>query len=131
MPVFRNKQTFFIIGLLAITAVYFLYNVFLVDVDYYLAIPRKWRHVNKFGSILIVYGIGTWALKKYTVSWMMQIWHLVYVVILCILLLIGFYDWSIGIISFKIRNIASSLHELLISPVFYVVMGIINSRIPK
>ena len=119
------------IGLLAITLLYILYNLFLVDVDYYQSIPRKIRHINKFGSILLVYGIGTWTLKKNTIGWMMLIWHFVYAVTAIALILIGLYDWRFGISSIQLRNIASSLHEFLISPILFVGMGILNSRLLK
>ena len=119
------------IGLLAITLIYILYNLFLVDVDYYQSIPRKIRHINKFGSILLVYGIGTWTLKKNTIGWMMLIWHFVYAVTAIALILIGLYDWRFGISSIQLRNIASSLHEFLISPILFVGMGILNSRLLK
>jgi hypothetical protein len=129
MASLSNKRLFFLIGLLAITLIYFLYNIFLVDVDYYQSIPRKIRHINKFGSILLVYGVGTWTLKKYTIHWMMQIWHVVYAVTVIALIFIGLYDWRFGVISIQLRNIASALHEFLISPILFVGMGILNSRL--
>jgi hypothetical protein len=129
MPGLSNKRLFFLIGLLAITLIYFLYNVFLVDVDYYRSIPSKIRHINKFGSILLVYWVGIWTLKKYTILWMMQIWHGVYAVTVVALIFIGLYDWRFGMISIPVRNIASALHEFLISPILYVGMGILNSRL--
>jgi len=129
MPGLSNKRLFFLIGLLAITLIYFLYNVFLVDVDYYRSIPSKIRHINKFGSILLVYWVGIWTLKKYTILWMMQIWHGVYAVTVVILIFIGLYDWRFGMISIPVRNIASALHEFLISPILFVGMGILNSRL--
>jgi hypothetical protein len=125
-----NKKYIFFLGLIAIVIVYSLYNIYF-DLTYVPGIPGKWKHVNKLAFVLIVYGIGTIALRKYTVDWMMQIWHLVHIVFISILVLIGFYDWYHGSITEQVRNIANTLHEFLISPVLYVSMGIIQSRLIK
>lgn len=123
------KQLFFWSGLLAIIIVYSVYNIFLVDASYYFFIPRIIRHISGLVCVLIVYGIGTYALKKYTVGWMMQIWHLLHVFLILLLLLISILAWGWAPLPYQLHNIASALHEFLISPVLYVAMGIINSRL--
>ena len=128
MPKQHNKRIYLIGGFLAIFLIYSLYNIFLLDVNYYNEIPRKIRHLNKFIVILLVYGIGTYTLKKYTANWMMQVWHLLYIIVIAFLLLIGAYDWIFGIISDQLRNIASTFLEFLISPIFYAAMAILNNR---
>ncbi len=125
-----NRKAIFFIGLFAIVIVYSLYNIYF-DLTSVPDIPGKWKHVNKLFFVLIVYTIGTIALKKYTVVWMMQIWHLVHIVFISLLLLIGAYDWYNGSITDQLRNIANSVHEFLISPVLYVSMGIIQARLLK
>jgi hypothetical protein len=62
---------------------------------------------------------------------MMKIWHFCYILALTLLLLIGIWDWIFWIDSIQVRNIANSLHEILISPILYIAMGIINSRLAK
>jgi len=123
-----NKTLFFFSGLFAIFLVYSLYKIYWVDISYYSSIPRKIRHTARFGSVLLVYSIGSFALKKYTVEWMMTIWHLLHIIIISLLVLIGLYDWTFGMTSVSVRNIAASFHEFLISPALYVAMGIIHSR---
>jgi len=125
-----NRKAIFFIGLFSIVIVYSLYNIYF-DLTSVPGIPGKWKHVNKLFFVLIVYTIGTIALKKYTVVWMMQIWHLVHIVFISLLLLIGAYDWYNGSITDQLRNIANSVHEFLISPVIYVSMGIIQARLLK
>lgn len=125
----NNRRAYLIGGFLAIFLIYSLYNIFLLDVNYYNQIPRKIRHINKLMAILLVYGIGTFALKKYTVSWMMLVWHLLHIAVILFLLVIGVYDWSFGVISDKLRNIASTFLEFLISPVFYAAIAIVNNRL--
>ena len=131
MARFNKRQLYFILGFASITIVYSLYNIFLVDTGYYEAIPRKIRHINRGAAIFIVYGIGTFALYKYTVEWMMQIWHVLHMAGIAILLIIGVFDWSLGGTSFQWRNIANSVNEFLISPALFAGMGILKSRFAK
>jgi hypothetical protein len=127
----RDKRRYFFIGLFLIVLVYALYNIFLVDIDYYNDIPRHLRHVAKFGTILLIYLTGAWSLRRFSGSWMIFIWHAVYLLVIVILVWIGVFDWTVSVISERLRNIASSLHELLISPLLYVVLGIIDNRMSR
>lgn len=125
-----NKKYIFFIGLLAILIIYSLYNIYF-DLTSVPGISGKWKHANKFLFVLIIYGIGTFALKKYAVVWMMQVWHLIYAIFILALLLIGCYDWLHESITNQIRNIANSIFEFLISPVLYVCIGILYFRLFK
>jgi hypothetical protein len=128
MPKVTNKRIWFWGGFIIIAIIYSVYNLYLVDVNYYQSIPRKVRHICKFITILSIYGIGTFALKKYTTEWMMYVWHLLHIIIIGLLLLIGLYDWSFGELSAQLRNVVNTLFEFLISPVIYVAIGILNSK---
>ena len=128
---FQNRRVYFYAGLLGIALVYCLYNIYFFYADFYLQVPVKIRHIVRFASALLVYGIGILALKGYKLRWMMQIWNLLYGLIFCILLLIGLYDWISGRASFEVRNIADDLHQFLLSPILYVAIGIVNSRLKK
>jgi hypothetical protein len=125
-----NRHIYWI-GFIVIVIIYSLYNLYLVDVGYYQNIPRKLRHIGKFASIIIIYGTGTFALKRATAEWMMYIWHLIHIIIIALLLLLGIYDWSFGELSAQMRNVANTLFEFLISPVIYIGVGILNSKFGK
>ncbi|MEO8713130.1 MAG: hypothetical protein ABI405_13445 [Parafilimonas sp.] len=125
-----NEKYIFILGLIVITIVYSLYHIYF-DLTYVPDISGKWKHVNKFVFVLIVYGIGTFVLRKFRVAWMMQLWHFLHIIFISALLLIGFYDWYHGSITDQIRNVANSIHEFLISPALYTAMGILQFRLFK
>jgi hypothetical protein len=127
MPKIKNNRVYFWVGFIIIVIIYSLYNLYLVDVNYYNNIPRKVRHICKFMAILSIYGTGTYALKKYTADWMMYIWHGLHVIIISVLIVIGLYDWCFGEISVQARNIANTFFEFLISPVIYIAIGILNN----
>lgn len=125
----NNKRLFLIVGFLLIILVYSLYNIFLIDSDFYWSIPRKMRHFNKLILILIVYGIGTYAMRKYTVYWMMQLWHLLHIIVIFSLVLIGVYDWYFHTVTLQLRNIANTFLEILISPMLYICIIILNRKL--
>lgn len=125
-----NKRQFYFLGLAGIVIIYCSYSlVFLYGYSDYITVWAK--HVVKFGTILLVYAIGTYALKNYVEEWMLKIWHFCYIVIMFLLLFIGFWDLISWIESVQVHNIANSLDEILISPILYIAMGIINSRLAK
>jgi hypothetical protein len=124
-----NKRTYIIGGFIGIILVYSLYNMYLVDVNYYDQIPRKVRHIARFLSIVMVYGIGLYTLKKAMEGWVINIWNIIYLVFASLLIIIGLYDWATGGASNQLRNIANTLHEFLISPVLFVALYIIYTKL--
>ena len=126
---FNQKQWFFS-GLLLIALLYSLYNI-RFDLTYVPGIPGKLKHFNKLVWVLLVYGTGTWVLKRSLESWLIQLWHLVYLLGLLVLILIGLYDWHQGLISPALRNIANTIHKFLLSPVLFAALGLLRWRLAK
>ena len=119
----RRKQWFWI-GLILISVLYCTYYVlFLYRVA--LNMPIRGRHVVKFLFILLVYGIGAFSLHRWGMPWMLRVWHICYLLIVLLLLLVGGYDWTIARTPESIRSIADSLQGFLISPILYVAMRIV------
>jgi hypothetical protein len=124
-----NRGGYLIGGFIAIVLVYSLYNIYLVDVSYYDQIPRKVRHIARFLSIVMVYGIGIYTLKKCMSLWVTNLWNSIYLAVTIILIIIGGYDWATGGALTPIRNVANTLHEFLISPILFVVLYIIHDKL--
>ena len=124
----RRKKLFFWIGLVLIVVFYSLYFLFFL---YRIAqdMPIRGRHIVKLLFIVLTYMTGVVCLKKYAEPWMMRIWHGFYLLILCLLLCLGAYDWTIARTPLSVREIADSLQEFLVSPVLYVALGIFNRRV--
>lgn len=116
------------IGLAGILLVYSLYYLLLRDNHLFYRIPRKFRHVYKFLTVVWVYGIGSWALEKMRALWMYGLWHAIHLILITALLMIGVADWLQGGLPFGWKHIGASIHELLISPVLYVAMVVVNAR---
>ncbi|HMH20226.1 MAG TPA: hypothetical protein VK563_00550 [Puia sp.] len=127
MPSFRhNKRVLFFTGLIAITVLFSIYNLYLTEYSYFEATSRKTRHIIRFGTVLLAWGIGIFAYRRESPGWLLPIWHLLYVTIIFILLSIGIYDWWSGSVRTDLRNLAISLNEFLISPVPFVLIGLIR-----
>jgi hypothetical protein len=121
-----NRRLFFFLGLLAMAILYSVYNLYLLDEHFFEITSRKTRHLIKFGSVLVAYVIGFLAFKKYCPAWLMQLWTIIYAAGLLLLVLFGIYDEWISSFSMPFRNLVITLHECLISPIPYVIIGIIN-----
>ena len=126
-----KKRNYVILGLVAIILVYTLYYMLFVYVSYFKDIPRKVRHISRLISIIVVYGIGYYSFKNYDVKWIRSIWNFIYFTVVIMLILVGIYDWTLGPASASIRNVAKTMHELLISPVLYAGILIINRVVVK
>jgi hypothetical protein len=121
----RKKQWFWT-GLILICVLYCLYNVFFLY-GLELDMTIHGRHVVKFLIILLVYGTGFSCLRRWGRPWMLRAWHLCYLIIVFLLLLLGGYDWTIARTPASVRSVADSLHAFLISPILYVAMRIMAS----
>ncbi|MBM3440405.1 MAG: hypothetical protein FJX94_06040 [Bacteroidetes bacterium] len=116
-------------GLVIILIIYTLFYNFFADRAYTYEIPRKLRHVIKFGTTIAVYFVGTYHLGKLKDQWMAHLWHFIHISLLMIITGIGIFDWTFGMVSYKTKELAASMQEFLISPVLYVGIGLINQKL--
>lgn len=128
---YKTEKSRWILGLILILFIYTLFYLLFIEADDVQLIPRKMRHLIKFGTTMSVYLIGTQHLGKLKEDWMATIWHMIHISLLSLLVLIGAYDWIFGMVSQNIKDITASMQEFLISPLLYVAMGIINNRLKE
>jgi hypothetical protein len=91
-----------------------------------LSLSRHIRHLIRLASIILVYLTGFICLRMQSRSWMLQTWNLVYYIMLTILFLAGALDYGLGGISLPFKELTITISELLISPVLYILLGILN-----
>ena len=125
---YKNDRDKWIGGLVCVIFLYSVFYLLFADRIYTYDIPRKIRHVVKFGTTVAVYLIGTYHLGQLRDKWMSTLWHFIHISLLCIITAIGLYDWTFGMVSLKTKSIAASMQEFLISPVLYFGMGLVNKR---
>ena len=129
MSLYRTERLRWVGGLVVILIVYTLYYLYFVDHQGYYDINRKLRHVIKFFATVSVYLLGTFHLGKIRQSWMNMLWHTIHLSLLCVIMGIGIYDWTFGMVGDAIKTMAATFQEFLISPVLYVGMGILDERL--
>ena len=131
MKLYKSDKVRFFIGLILIIIVYSCYHIFIAEQKNTTLIPRKLRHVITLLVTLLVYFIGTQHLGKLKIKWMVSLWHLIHISGLLILIVLGVFDWLFlnGEINRKLSSFASTIQELLISPILYVGMGLINNAL--
>lgn len=121
----ESRRWRFAAGLLAIAVLYTVYVLYFSDLRYVEATSRGVRHVVRFSTILLTYGIGLFVFARGYAAWLVQLWHIGYLGLLGLLLLLGVYDfWTDGL-SIPLRNLVITIHELLVSPVPYVIAGLV------
>lgn len=132
MKLYKSDRIRFVSGLIFIIIIYSWYYLFFITEDQtWLELPKLTFHLIRFGVTIMVYFVGTFHLGKLKDSWMSSIWHLVHVSGLIIITSLGLFDWFIFEISRNLKEFAHTIQEILISPVLYVAMGLLNKSLKR
>ncbi|GAA3653546.1 hypothetical protein [Flavivirga jejuensis] len=131
MNPYKSDKGRFILGLIFIVIIYSWFYLYFVENKNTLLISRKVKHVITFSVTIAVYLVGTFHLGKLKDTWMSSLWHLVHISGLGIITFLGLFDWFIFEISLSLRDFALSIQEILISPVLYIAMGLLNKTLKK
>ena len=112
--------------LVSVIVLYAVYKLVLCDPHFLEDTSRSFRHFIKFGIVLIVYGLGILAFFRNTQTWVVSVWHILYVGMLVLLTLLGVFDAVGGGLPLPVRGLTTTLFEFLISPVPLVVLVIVS-----
>lgn len=112
-------------GLVAIALLYTIYVLYFDNLHFVEASSRGVRHVIRFSTILITYGIGVLAFRRAYPVWLVELWHIGYLGILGLLLMLGIYDFWTQNLSVPFRDLIITIHEILISPIPFVVAALV------
>ncbi|MEN3322131.1 hypothetical protein VP395_00190 [Mariniflexile soesokkakense] len=130
MNLYQSDKVRFVSGLIFIIIIYSLFYIFFLE-NSNLILPSKIRHIVKFLATIAIYFIGTFHLGKLSDTWMSILWHIIHISGLVVITSLGLFDWFITEISLSLRLFANSIQELLISPILYVAMGLLNKSLKK
>ena|SRR5690606_1510932 len=131
MKLYRSDKTRFLAGLILIVIFYSLYYIYFVENQYFINTSKLILHTIRFSITILIYFIGTIHLGKLKDSWMSTLWHLIHISGLTIMTSLGLISWFIIDIGFDLKQVAYTIQELLISPVLYVAMGLLNKSLNK
>ena len=115
-------------GLLILMIIYTLVYLFFYEAPYFQEIPRRIKHLIKIIILLTVYFTGSYHLKLNQIRWMQVLWHFIHLSGISVIVIFGIYDLVINPIPDYIRTFLGSISEFLVSPVLFVVMGILYKR---
>lgn len=127
MQLYKNAKTRWVTGLILIFIVYSLYFIYVVDGPLH-RLPTRPRHILNFSVAIGIYLIGTLHLGKMSALWMRFLWHWVHFILLGTICAVGAYEWAFGALQEKslMVGLTSSFFEFLISPAFFMGMGLID-----
>ncbi|MFD2724906.1 hypothetical protein [Hyunsoonleella rubra] len=131
MNLYPSDKVRFISGLIIILIIYTFHYVYLAENPDMISVPKYILHLARFAVTMAVYFVGTFHLGKLKDTWMSTIWHMVHISGLCIIAGLGGFNWLISDISIYLKDFTNSVQEILISPVLYLAMGILNRTLNK
>lgn len=131
MKLYKSDKVRFIFGLIFIILIYSCYYIFFAENKDTHLIPKIIQHIIRLTTTIIVYFVGTFHLGKLKDTWLSSIWHLVHISGLAIIGVIGLYNLLIADLTINTKLIALNVQEILISPMLYLAMGLINNSLNK
>jgi hypothetical protein len=99
-----------------------------------VSMPRwvhEQRQLFRWINISFVYVVGIYFVGRMKVGWMLYLWNLLHIALLAYLLLAAFYEWAIAPLPYGIRGSVAPIIEFLISPVYYIGLGVLYMYIEK
>jgi hypothetical protein len=120
-----SRRWRFVAGLVAIALLYTVYMLYFDNPHFLETSSRGVRHVIRFSTILFTYGIGLMVFTRVYPGWLLQLWQIGYLGILGLLLVLGIYDFWTQSLSVPFRDLIIAVHEFLISPIPFVLAGLI------
>ena len=133
MKLYKSNKGRFIGGLIIIFIIYSCYYIFIAEDIDTAQIPRKLRHFIALFATVAVYFVGTFHLGKLKITWMSTLWHMIHISGLCIIIVIGIIDYLFldGKPIKELSLFARTIQEVLISPILYAAMGLLNRTLNK
>jgi|HubBroStandDraft_1064217.scaffolds.fasta_scaffold49886_3 hypothetical protein len=126
-----KARLYFFLGLLASAILYSAFFLFLLNTASYETMPRITRHVYKFGSLILAWLIGFIIYRKIAPAWLLQLWNVTFAIVLTLLLSLAAYDAFIHTLPLSLRDAISTFHQAVISPIPYVVLGLLNFAVNR
>ena len=135
MQLYKNDRQRYMAGLLYIFMIYSIYILIFQEHVLFgkFKLPVIQNRIVMFVFAGLIYLVGTVHLGKLQQSWMLLLWHLVYIGFLSIFLVIILIKLILLNISCQIGpiHISDTIKELLISPMLYFSLGLLNRLLVK
>jgi hypothetical protein len=93
-----------------------------------VSMPRcvyEQRQLFRWINISFVYVVGIFVVRRMRVGWMLFLWNLIHLALLIYLLMAAAYEWAVAPLPYGIRGSVAPIIEFLISPVYYIGLGVL------
>ena len=93
-----------------------------------VSMPRwvyEQRQLFRWINISFVYVVGIFVVRRMMVGWMLFLWNLIHLALLIYLLMAAAYEWAVAPLPYGIRGSVAPIIEFLISPVYYIGLGVL------
>ena len=131
MKLYNSDKFRFIAGLIFIVIIYSWNYLYFIEYKNQLLLPKITMHFLSFTITIVVYFIGTFHLGQLKDTWMSSLWHLVHISGLIIMISLGLVNLFIIELNVNLKHLVFTIQEILISPVLYVAMGLLNKTLNK
>ena len=88
-----------------------------------------WVHQNRqlirWMNVTFVYVVGIFVIRTMEERWLLYLWNLVHLLLIGYLFLASAYEYFIAPMPYGVRGSAAPIIEFLISPVFYIALGVL------
>ncbi len=122
-----KRKIYYFAGLLAIALVYSFYYIYILDPQFIATSAQITRRILRVISCFLVYGIGLAAIRQGGLPyWLIRTWHILYGTGLLIVVLCGLCAGWVPFYRQTFLDLTFTFLEFLISPVLYVIVGIID-----
>ena len=111
-----------VVMLIAYTVIQFSYNFPIIHVPNWL---RSNRQLFRWVNISFVYLVGIVVIRRMEPFWLLFVWNVIHIVLMGYLAIAAAYEYFIAPMPYGVRGSAAPIIEFLISPVFYVVIGLV------
>ena len=127
MQRYPKRKIYYFGGLLAIVLVYSFYYIYILDPLFIATSAQMTRRILRVVSFFLVYGIGLAAIRQGGLPhWLVRTWHILYGTGLLIVVVCGLCAGWLPTYSQSFLDLTFTFLEFLISPVLYVIVGIID-----
>jgi hypothetical protein len=131
MKLYNSDKFRFIAGFIFIVIIYSWNYLYFIEYKDALLLPKITMHFLSFTITIVVYFIGTFHLGQLKDTWMSSLWHLVHISGLIIMISLGLVNLFIIELNVNLKHLVFTIQEILISPVLYVAMGLLNKTLNK
>jgi hypothetical protein len=123
-----SKRIWFVA--IAITLIYWCTYHGIEGAKFLVTVKPFYKYVVNFMLLILVFGLGAYALSKLEPKWMVQTWFLVYAAVIGCILFFGLADLFLGVKNINLRNFLFGIRMFFTSPLPFGIVLLLSRLNP-